>query len=166
MCYALVISGTQTEKWLKMDHFELLSTDFSTKVKKRSLSSSKKKIFLLLTMKIKVIFEWYECRWKNCSMNFMTSLWRIKWASSNFIEHNSAFILVIKKYHYSFSSFWEILNYWIALTIFFITFKVPTYRFLYICILLYIICKILLTQLTDIFHIKAELCTTCYPGVK
>ena len=24
MCYALVIPGTQTEKWLKMDHFELL----------------------------------------------------------------------------------------------------------------------------------------------
>ena len=38
----------------------------------------------------------------------------------------------------SFLSFREILNYWIALTIFFITFKVPTYRFLYICILLYI----------------------------
>ena len=37
----------------------------------------------------------------------------------------------------SFSSFREILNYWIALTLFFITFKVSFCRFLYICILLY-----------------------------
>ena len=39
-----------------------------------------------------------KLNWKNCSTNFMTSLLRIKWASLNFIAHNSAFIRVIKKH--------------------------------------------------------------------
>ena len=64
----------------------------------------------------------------------------------------------------SFLSFREILNYWISLTIFFITFKVSLYRFLiplYICILLSIICKILLIQLTVFFHVNADVLPRC-----